>query len=220
MKALLRSPAPATGAETPGRGGRDDPTTRSITELLLDWSSGDPLALEALIPLILQDLRATARRLMSRERPDHTLQPTALVHELFIHLGSRESVDWRNRAQFFGFAAGAMRRILVDHARHRMRKKRGSGAPIASLDEATLVSTTAAGHKRWPDAELLALHEALERLELLSPRQSRVVELRFFAGLTVEEVADLMETSPATVYRDWAVAKAWLFHQLRPRGTP
>jgi len=181
--------------------------THELTQLLVDWSNGDTAALEKLLPLIEQELRRLAHRYMSRERAGHTLQTTALVNEAFVRLVNRRNVNWQNRAHFFGIAASLMRTILVDHARSHACAKRGGGAFNLELDETMIVSKQKA-------SEVLALDDALNELARLDPQQSRVVELRFFGGLTVEETAEVLHVSPATIKREWSTAKAWLYHEL------
>ena len=183
-----------------------------VTKLLQQWSDGRQDALDRLLPEIYAELRRLARSYLRRERRDHTLQPTALVHEAFMKLIDQRVVRWQNRAHFFGIAAQAMRRILVDHARASAAGKRGAGERPMSLDEA-LVLTDA------PDVDVLALDEALTRLAAVDLQQSRVVELRFFGGLTMEETAEVLSISPATVGREWTLAKAWLYAELRPAGS-
>ena len=178
-----------------------------VTRLLKDWSSGRQDVLDQLLPQIYAELRRLASSYLRRERRDHTLQATALVHEAFIKLVDQRAVRWQNRAHFFGIAAQAMRRILVDHARAHSAEKRGSGERAVSLDEAVALVGA-------PSVDLLALDEALTRLTTIDPQQSRVVELRFFGGLTIEETAEVMDVSPATVGREWTLAKAWLFAEL------
>jgi len=186
--------------------GSSPPT--DVTELLVRWSSGDTSALDALMELIYEDCRQIAARQLRRERPEHTLDPTALVHEMYLRLIDQRRATWQNRAQFFGIAARLMRRILVDHARSRGRAKRGGGP--------TLVSHGAASEE--PDGgqarDVLAIDEALDRLAAIDQDQVQIVELRFFAGLTVEETALALGRSPRTVKREWRLAKAWLFRQL------
>jgi RNA polymerase sigma factor (TIGR02999 family) len=184
------------------------PPETDVTRLLQRWSAGDSQAREALLPLVYGELRRLAGSYMRRERPDHTLQATALVHEAYLRLVDQKSVSWRNRAHFYGIAAQEMRRILTDHARARLTEKRGAGAQKLSLDEALTVATER-------DAGLLALDEALLTLEALDTQQVRVVELRYFAGLTVDEAAEVLQISPATVDRKWSSAKAWLYRELR-----
>jgi RNA polymerase sigma factor (TIGR02999 family) len=182
-----------------------------ITRLLAAWRRGDPAALDELNPLVHQELHRLAKRYMAGERPGHLLQPTALVNELWVRLLGGWSVEWRNRAHFFGLAAGMMRRILVDFARARRRTKRGGRAVQVPLSEAV----EAAPSTR---ADLVALDQALQALEQLSPRQARVVELRFFGGLSLEETAEALEVSVGTVRRDWSLAEAWLFRELARCG--
>jgi RNA polymerase sigma factor (TIGR02999 family) len=179
-----------------------------VTELLQLWSDGRKDALDRLLPHIYAELRRLASSYLRRERPDHTVQATALVHEAFIKLVNQRAVRWQNRAHFFGIAAQAMRRILVDHARAHAAGKRGDGACRVSLDEAFVLND-------MPNVDLLALDEALSRLEALDPRQSRVVELRFFGGLTMVETAEVLHISPATVGREWTLARAWLYAELQ-----
>ena len=181
--------------------------THEVTQLLIDWSNGDRAALDRLIPVVEEELRRLAHRYMSRERAGHTLQTTALVNEAFVRLVNRKNVHWQNRAHFFGIAAQLMRTILVDHARSHASAKRGGGANKLELDEAMVVSQQKA-------SEVLALDDALKQLALIDPQQSRIVELRFFGGLTVEETAEVMHLSPATIKREWSTAKAWLYREL------
>jgi RNA polymerase sigma factor (TIGR02999 family) len=181
-----------------------------VTQLLLDWSSGSQEARDQLIPAVYRELRQLATRYLRRERADHTLQPTALVHEAYLKLINQKSVRWQNRAHFFGIAAQLMRRILVDHARSHGAHKRGSGVPALSLsDEAASV-----GQRQ---VDLLEVDVALERLAAIDPRQERLVELRFFGGLTIEETAEVLGLSPSSVKREWALAKAWLYRELEGR---
>ncbi len=178
-----------------------------LTQLLVSWGSGDQDALDALAPLVLQELRRVAARCMAAERPGHILQPTALVNEAFLRLIDWKDVRWQNRAHFFGVAAQMMRRVLVDLARTRDREKRGGGQLRVSLSEAADV-TVGRG------VDLAALDDALRALERLSVRQSRVIELRFFGGLSLEEAAHVLDVSVATVRRDWSLAQAWLYREL------
>ncbi len=179
-----------------------------ITGLLVEWSNGSKSALDEMLPLIETELRRLAHRYMSRERPGHTLQTTALVNEAYLRLIDQNNVRWQNRAHFFAIAAQMMRRILVDYARRKMYAKRGgAGAIHVSLDQAGLVSNE-------PSAEVSALDEALTRLESLDARQARVVELRFFGGLTITETAEAMEISVDMVKREWSTAKAWLYREI------
>ena len=179
-----------------------------ITDLLDRWNGGDQNALAGLMPLILEDLRHIARKHLAQESPGHTLQPTALVNEVYLRLKGRRSVSWRNRAQFFAFVAGMMRRILVDHARLRQTIKRGSGAVRISLDETIRLPS------EDKDPDLLALDDALKGLAVVDPRQSRIVEMRYFTGLSVEEVAEVEQISATTVKREWRTAKLWLYRHL------
>ena len=177
-----------------------------VTELLVAWSKGDERALDALTPLIYDELRRLARSYMRQERAGHTLQSTALVHEAFLRLVDQR-VQWNSRAHFFGIAAQMMRRILVDHAKAQSTAKRGAGAVLIELEEGLATAPNR-------DVDLLALDEALERLTKVDPQRSRIVELRFFAGLSNEESAEVLGVSPATIQRQWAGARAWLFHEL------
>lgn len=175
-----------------------------ITQLLMDWSDGRREALESLAPLVYDDLRRMAAGYMQREPAGHALQPTALVHEAYVRLIDQRQVKWRNRAHFFGVAAGMMRRILVDQARRRRAGKRGG-----QWQRVTLASDALASEGPEP-IDVLALHESLERLAAFDPRQERIVELRYFGGLTIEETAEVVGISPASVVREWTIAKAWL----------
>jgi RNA polymerase sigma factor (TIGR02999 family) len=179
-----------------------------ITRLLADWSNGDRQALEKLTPLVYDELRRLASRYLRQERAGHTLQSTALVHEAYMKLVGQNSVRWQNRAHFFGIAAQMIRRILVDYARARRADKRGSGVEKLSLDEAIALPG-------GPDLDLVALDDALEGLAKIDERQSKLVELRFFAGLTLEETAEVLQMSTATAKRDWVSAKAWLSREIR-----
>lgn len=190
--------------------GSDPADGRQVTSLLKAWRDGDPGALDALMPLVYRELHAIAARHMSHERAGHTLQSTALVNEAFMRLVGQR-VDWQSRAQFFAIAARVMRRILVDHARKAHANKRGGAEAPLPLDEAHNVVSIATG---IGEVDALALDRALVRLETLDPQQGRIVELRFFGGLTVEETAELLDLSPTTVKREWAIAKAWLFRAL------
>jgi len=181
-----------------------------VTNLLIELKNGNREAESRLMPLVYHELRRLASRYMRGERPGHTLQATALVHEAYLRLVGHEDVDWQNRAHFFGVAANLMRRILVDHARAKQAKKRGGGDQKVSLDVAVLVRPEA------PE-QFLALDEALERLAKRDPRQARIVELRYFGGLSEEEAAEILEVSVRTVKRDWSVARAWLYQQLNPQ---
>jgi RNA polymerase sigma-70 factor (ECF subfamily) len=179
-----------------------------VTQLLNDWSKGDQTALDQLMPLVYAELHRLAASYLSRERSDHTLQPTALVNEAYLRLIDQNSLAWENRAQFFGIAAQMMRRILVNHARDRHADKRGGPDILrVSLDDAI-------SFFEERDVNLVALDEALTRLQEMDQRQSQIVELRFFGGLTIEEVATQLHTSPATVKREWTTAKLWLQREL------
>lgn len=183
----------------------------AVTRLLVDWGNGDQQALEKLTPLVYEELKRLAARYLRRERREHTLQSTALVHEAWLRLIDQKQVHWQNRAQFFGIAAEMIRRILIDHARARQAGKRGDGAIKLSLDDALAVP-----HRR--DLDLVALDDAMHDLAKLDPQQSRLVELRFFAGLSIEESAEVLGVSPATVKREWAAAKAWLYREISARA--
>jgi RNA polymerase sigma factor (TIGR02999 family) len=179
----------------------------TITQLLIEWGKGDRAALDQLMPLVYGELRKLARRYLRRERPDHTLQATDLVHEAYLRLIKQDVVTWQNRAHFFGLASQMMRRILVNHALARRAAKRGGFVQRLSLDEGVRF-----GDQR--DVDLVALDEALKDLEKMDPRQSRIVELRFFGGLSIEETAEVLKISPATVRREWSTAKLWLRRQM------
>jgi len=185
------------------------PTASSgqVTHLLRAWSDGDPQALEHLLPLVEAELRRLARAYMSRERREHTLQPTALINEAFIRLAGAQSVRWQDRAHFFGISARLMRRVLVDHARARGFQKRGARVEKVSLHAEAIQAPE-------PPVDLVALDIALEALARTDERKSRVVELRFFGGLSVEETAEVLRVSPDTVKRDWRMAKLWLLRHL------
>jgi RNA polymerase sigma factor (TIGR02999 family) len=185
-----------------------EPLPRDITQMLIDWSHGDRQALDRLIPVVYTELRRQAARHLRRERAGHTLQTSDLIHEAYIRLVNQQNVQWQNRAHFFAVAAQLMRRILVDHARRRHRAKRG-GSGITLPLEAGLVAAT-----ENPDADLLALDQALTRLAAIDPRQSQIVELRFFSGLTIEETATVLGVSPTTVKDDVNMAKAWLRREI------
>jgi len=181
--------------------------SKQVSELLADWNKGDPEAREALMPLVYDELRKLAASHLRRERNDHTLQPTALVHEVYLRLAEQKNVQWQDKSHFFGVTARLMRRILVDHARSHLADKRGSGLPKVALNEAIAMS-------RERPAELLALDESLTRLAATDLQQSKTVELRVFAGLTIEQTAEVLGISPATVKRDWNLAKAWLMREI------
>ncbi len=187
-----------------------------VTRLLLAWSDGDTEALTELMPLVCDELRQMARRSFKRENAGHSLQPTALVNEFFLRLHNRRTVNWKNRAHFFGSAAQDMRRILVDHARRQGRKKRGSGeVPVALEPELDQVATASGSSAPVDLNEVLDIHDALDRLEAIDPRAADVVKQRFFLGMTVRETAAALEIAPATVKRDWEFARLWLFRDLK-----
>jgi len=177
-----------------------------VSQLLRAWSDGEKAAADRLMPLVYEELRQIARRQMRRQRAGHTLQTTALIHEAYLRLVGESDAPWQNRAHFFGVAAKAMRHILVDHARSRQAAKRGGAAQRVTLDEAALVSAE--------PAELVALDDALQSLAALDPRKSQVVEFKYFGGLTVKEIAEVLQVSPETVARDWRLARAWLLREL------
>ena len=177
-----------------------------VTGLLVSWSRGDQSALDQLLPVLYRELRRLAAGYLRRERRDHTLEPTALVHEAYLRLVGQTKVDCRSRAHFFGIAANLMRQILVNHAERHRAAKRGGGNRVALEDAGVLV--------QQPQVDLIAVNEALEKLERLDPRQGRIVELRFFGGLTEEEVAEVLEVSAITIKREWRVARAVLHNQL------
>jgi RNA polymerase sigma factor (TIGR02999 family) len=185
----------------------DRTPSSDVTALLQSWNGGDPRALEELMPVVYSELHRLARAHLRGERVDHTLQATALVNEAYVRLVGQTRVRWQNRAHFFGTAAQLMRRILVDHAREHRSAKRGGGATRVELDEAL-------GAAEERDIDLLALDAALERLELLDARQSRLVVLRFFGGLTIDEAAEVLGVSPATAKREWTTARIWLRREL------
>ncbi|HTZ97352.1 MAG TPA: sigma-70 family RNA polymerase sigma factor [Terriglobales bacterium] len=179
-----------------------------VTDLLARWSSGDASARDALVPLVYQELRRVARKCLVGQRSDHTLQPTALVHEAYLRLCRADSMEWQNRVHFFAVASQVMRQILVDHARARTAAKRGGGVlKITFSDDLAL--------RRKPELDVLALDEALKRLSELDARQGQIVELRFFGGLSVEETSQTLDISPATTKREWATAKVWLYRAMK-----
>jgi RNA polymerase sigma-70 factor (ECF subfamily) len=181
-----------------------------ITRLLQKWQDGNRDALDELVPLVFGELHLLASRYLARERRGHTLQPTALVNEAYLKLSGQREVDWQNRAHFFGIAAQVMRRILVDHARRARRDKRGGDTPRLVLADAASV----AGEAVIDPIDAVALDRALSRLERVDAQQARIVELRFFGGMTIEETAEVMRLSSGTVKRDWSVARAWLYREL------
>ncbi len=189
------------------------PAAPDVTQLLLAWRGGDKAALDQLIPLVYDELHAAAHRYLRRERAGHTLQTTALVNEVYLRLVDAHRMPWQNRAHFFAITAQLMRQILIEFARRRQKLKRGGGARPVSLDEAL---TIAPGRS----AELIALDDALRVLEQVNARQSKIVELRFFGGLTEEETAEALGVSPRTVRSDWSVAKVWLLRELSRRPGP
>ena len=182
-------------------------TSESVTQLLIDWGNGNQTALEKLLPMVYDELHRLAKRHIGRERPGHTLQTSALVNEAYLRLVDQRNVHWQNRAQFFSIASRLMRRILVDHARSRLFAKRGGGIQRVSLDEAAVVSGSRS-------ADLIALDEALTSLAAFDPRKCQVVEMKFFGGLSVEEIAAVVGVSSVTVMRDWSTAKAWLHRAM------
>jgi RNA polymerase sigma factor (TIGR02999 family) len=182
-------------------------STHEVTQLLKAWTTGDEQALEKLTPLVYQQLHRAAQRYMAGERSGHVLQTTALVNEVYLRLVDCNQIDWQDRAHFFAVSAQLMRRILVDFARSRGYQKRGGGAPHVSLDEAPSVCNE-------PDANLVAMDDALKALAAVDARKSKVVELRFFGGLSVEETAEVLKVSAETVVRDWRLAKVWLLREL------
>ena len=183
------------------------PSREHISEMLRAWSDGDGRAADRFMPLVYDELRRQAHRYLRRERPNHTLQTSALVHEAYLRLIGQENVDWQNRAHFFGLAAQMMRRILVNYAVKRQRNKRGGHNEDRSLTELTVAD-------QEQQVDVLELNEALTRLQQLDEQQARIVELRYFGGLSIRETAHFLSISPATVSREWAMAKAWLYSQL------
>ena len=201
---------------------------REVTQLLLRWRAGDQAALASLVPLVYEELRAMARRHLNHERGSHTLQRTALVHEAFLRMVDQTQVDWQSRSQFFGIASQMMRRVLVDHARKRTAAKRGGGALQVDIDavlavddgEFTPVAEGGPASQQESGVDFAAIHDALERLEALDPRQGKLVELRFFGGLSIKEAAAVIDISPATAKREWAIARAWLQRELTTGAQP
>jgi RNA polymerase sigma-70 factor, ECF subfamily len=204
-----------------------DQQERPVTRLLVQWSNGNEAALGELTSLLYRELRSLAQRHLRRERPNHTIQRTALVHEAFVRLVNQQSVDWRSRAHFFALASTVMRRILVDHARSRLSSKRGGGTPLVSLDEITTPADETDQARRAEiesiadqagdgdsDEDIAAIDEALNRLAVIDSRQVQIVQMRYFGGLTIEETAQALEISDATVKREWALARAWLKREL------
>jgi RNA polymerase sigma-70 factor (ECF subfamily) len=185
--------------------------SKSLTQLLIDVGNGDNSALNQILPLIYDELRRLAGSYMRHERRDHTLQPTALVHEAYLRLIDQRRADWKNRAQFFGLAANMMRRVLVNHARDRAAGKRGGNTPRVTL--------SLAGELDQPEVDVIAVDEALGKLAELDPRKSRIVEFKFFTGLTTEEIGEVLGISTTTVEREWKFSRAWLFNALKVQGT-
>ena len=211
------TPQPEPFRAAPAPDDPDHEPSTAITGLLAGWAAGDASALDRLVPLVYADLRRIARGHLRRERDDHTLQSTALVHEAFVRLAQQRGVVCRSRGEFFGWMSMLMRRILVDHARGRNAAKRGEGAVLLRLDElqAGSVHLADSDSGRWLD--ILQLDQALQRLAELDERQGKVVELRFFGGLSVEQTAEALEVSVTTVKREWATARAWLLRELGRR---
>src|SRR6266702_5114778 len=205
MSSELQSPDPATA----GRASGDlrQAGTQEVTQLLANWSQGDPTALEKLIPLVYKELRHLAHRYMEGQRPNHTLQTTALVNEAYLRLADQSKPNFTNRSHFFAVAAQAMRQILVNYAKASQSQKRGGGALKVDLDEVALISPE-------QTTEILDVHEALERLSTLDSRKAHVVELKYFGGLKHDEIAEVLKISTVTVRRDWVFAKAWLHNEL------
>ena len=187
------------------------PAPQDLTRLLTDWRNGDRTALDQMTPVLYEELRRLARYFLASERPNHTLQPTALVHDAYLRLVDQHSVDWRNRAHFLGVAASMMRRILINHAEAHQAGKRNGGDSALALDDALGVFAD-------PRVDLLELNRSLDRLTTLDPRQGHVVELRYFGGLSVDETAEVLGISPATVKREWSTAKLWLLHEMEGRS--
>lgn len=191
----LATPAPSRGS-------------KEVTDLLLDWQAGKSGALNRLISVVYDDLHRLAQARLAREHPHHSLQPTALVHEVYLKLVDQKRARWHSRTQFFAIAAGLIRRVLVDHARNRRAAKRGGGTVLLPIDEVSCLPDQR-------EIDLVELEQALTALASFAPRQSRTIELRYFGGLTIEETAEIIGVSPATVKLDWRMAKAWLFRELR-----
>lgn len=189
---------------------------QDVTQLLDAWAAGDPAALDRVIPLVSDDLRRLARSYMARQAPGHTLQPTALIHEAYLRLVGRRTLPWRNRTQFFAYVASTMRRILINHARDREAEKRGGQATCVAFDD--VFGGPAAGGSEAGNVDLLDLDRALSSLTDVDPRQGRIVELRYFGGLTVDETAEVLGVSPRTVKREWHSARLWLLRALGSSG--
>ena len=205
MSSEPESPNHATAGRTSGDLRQAGP--QEVTQLLANWSQGDPTALEKLIPLVYKELRHLAHRYMEGQRPNHTLQTTALVNEAYLRLADQSKPNFTNRSHFFAVAAKAMRQILVDYAKAQQREKRGAGASKVELDEAALISPE-------QTSAILDVDEALEKLAVLDSRKARVVELRYFGGLNQDEIAEVLKISIVTVRRDWVFARAWLYTEL------
>jgi RNA polymerase sigma factor (TIGR02999 family) len=186
---------------------KETASQKAITQLLIEWGKGDREAMEKMLPLVYAELRRIAANRLRAERPGHTLQPTALVHEAYLRLVEQQRVNWKNRAQFFGIAAEMMRRILINHALSKKADKRGGKAVKVSLSE---VDRAAAQE----ESNLLALDEALKKLATFDERRSRIVELKFFGGLSIEEIAEVLGVSDATVVREWSLARSWLYREI------
>ena len=184
-----------------------EPSSHEVTQLLVDWGNGNKAAADKLMPLVYEELHRLAHQYMNRERPEHTLQTSALVNEAYLRLIDQKHVHWQNRSHFFGIAAQLMRKILVDYARSRQYQKRGGDARQVELDEAMIVS-------QERTADVIALDDALKGLAEFDARKSQIVELRFFGGLSIEETAEVLKVSPGTVMRDWTLAKAWLRKEM------
>jgi len=202
-----RATPPGAGADLVRRDSSDE-----ITELLVRWRSGDQMALDALVPLVYDELRLIAHHYLQRERSDHTLQSTALVHEAYVRLVGPNTPQWQDRAHFFGVAARVMRQVLVEYARNRQAAKRGGGACKITLKEGLEMPSA-------PDLDVVLLDDALKDLAHLDPQQSQIVELRFFGGLSIADTSEVMGISPATVSREWTSARAWLHRELAKRAT-
>ena len=206
MSSEPESPNHATAGRDSGEPRQAGP--QEVTQLLANWSQGDPTALEKLIPLVYKELRHLAHRYMEGQRPNHTLQTTALVNEAYLRLADQSKPNFTNRSHFFAVAAKAMRQILVDYAKAQQREKRGAGATKVELDEAALISPE-------QTSAILDVDEALEKLAVLDSRKARVVELRYFGGLNQDEIAEVLNVSAMTIRRDWVFSKAWLYRELR-----
>ena len=205
MEGISNVTMQSMAAEPYAEAGASD--SADVTRLLVEWSRGNREALDSLMPLVYDELWSLAETYLRRERPDHTLQPTALIHEAFFRLVDQRRVAWQSRSHFFGVAARSMRRILVDHARSRNAAKRPPIASRVSIEDVDVASETR-------DVEVLALDDALARLAAVDPHQERIVEMRFFAGLTIDETAEALNISPESVRREWSMAKAWLYRAL------